>query len=149
MTFLTGIDIGGTSVKIGFISEEGNIIHKWNIPTNKHKGVETIIPNVWDSIQDNMLKQGLNKSDMTGMGVGAPGFIDVDSGMIYEAVNIGWKNYHLTQELSELSGLPVYLANDANIAALGENWKGAGNNARDVIAITLGTGVGAASYLMG
>ncbi|WP_217586708.1 ROK family glucokinase [Lentibacillus saliphilus] len=141
MTYVAGVDIGGTSVKIGIINREGDILHKWSIPTNTDQ-VETIIPDVWASIQTNMQMINLPIAKLAGIGVGAPGFIDSKNGLVHEAVNIGWKNYNLTDHLSQLSGVPVFLENDANIAALGENWKGAGNGALNVIAITLGTGVG-------
>ncbi|AIF43427.1 ROK family glucokinase [Virgibacillus sp. SK37] len=140
--YILGVDIGGTSVKIGIITDEGDVQHKWEIPTVKANGGDSILTDIWKSIEDKLQEVHINKGTVIGIGVGAPGFIDGDSGLIHEAVNIGWKNYHLTEILNKKSGLPVYLENDANIAVLGENWKGAGDQATNLLAITLGTGVG-------
>ncbi len=140
--YIIGIDIGGTTIKIGIIHNQGNIIKKWEIPTNTLNAGESIIDDIWHSLNSHLNKEGIDQSTILGIGVGAPGFIDVDTGFVFEAVNIGWRDVHLANKLKEKSGLPVFLENDANVAVLGENWKGAGNNAKNVIAITLGTGVG-------
>ncbi|WP_339228122.1 ROK family glucokinase [Oceanobacillus sp. FSL K6-2867] len=139
---LLGIDIGGTSVKIGIINQQGEIQKKWEVPTNKLNAGITIVEEVWASIEQKLSILHLSISSFLGVGVGAPGFIDMDTGLVYEAVNIGWKNFPLADQLKEKSGLPVFVANDANIAVLGENWTGAGNKAKNLIALTLGTGVG-------
>ncbi|APC48257.1 ROK family glucokinase [Virgibacillus halodenitrificans] len=140
--YILGVDIGGTSVKIGIITNEGDIRYKWEIPTVKTNGGNSILSDLWSAIETKLQDLHINKRTIIGIGVGAPGFIDGDTGFIHEAVNIGWKNYRLAEILTKLSGLPVYLENDANIAVLGENWKGAGNQATNLLAITLGTGVG-------
>ncbi|WP_100010658.1 ROK family glucokinase [Lentibacillus sediminis] len=137
-----GIDIGGTTVKIGMLSDSGDILDKWEIPTKKEKGGAGITADIWQSITAHMAASGTDKTDILGMGVGAPGFIDGETGFVYEAVNVGWKDFPLAEKLKQDSGLPVFVINDANIAVLGENWRGAGNQAKNVIAITLGTGVG-------
>ncbi|WP_284140401.1 MULTISPECIES: ROK family glucokinase [unclassified Virgibacillus] len=137
-----GIDIGGTSVKIGFINETGEILHKWQIATNKANGGKFIVDEIWSSIQAKLSEKKWAMVEIRGIGVGAPGFIDAKTGMVYEAVNIGWKNFDLGDQLKKQSQLPVYVENDANIAVLGENWVGAGKHANNLIAITLGTGVG-------
>ncbi|SFD54085.1 glucokinase [Lentibacillus persicus] len=134
---IIGIDIGGTTVKMGLIDHEGNIISKWEIPTNKADNGTFIVSDIWKSISSNV-----DKGTIKGIGIGAPGFIDSTSGHVYEAVNIGWKNIDLSSEMHSYSGLPVYAANDANVAALGENWKGSGNRTKNLFALTLGTGVG-------
>ncbi|MEC5422255.1 ROK family glucokinase [Virgibacillus sp. C22-A2] len=139
---IIGIDIGGTTVKIGMITNNGEIIDKWEIPTNTTNSGKSIIGDVWTSIERKLAVTNMKKTTILGIGIGAPGFIDGESGFVYEAVNIGWKEYNLAVELTGRSNLPVFLENDANIAALGENWKGAGNQARNLFAITLGTGVG-------
>ncbi|WP_373892816.1 ROK family glucokinase [Virgibacillus natechei] len=139
---MIGVDIGGTTIKIGFINNDGEILNKWEIPTNKSNAGISIIDDIWQSIHRRLTELNLTKDLILGIGVGAPGFIDGDNGFVYEAVNIGWKNFQLANQLKDKSGLPVFVENDANIAVLGENWKGAGNQARNVIAITLGTGVG-------
>src|SRR5699024_3601117 len=110
------------------------------IPTTKGRDGDALIKDIWKSVQDNL--EGDIHSVIKGIGVGAPGFIDGATGLIYEAVNIGWVNFPLAERLSNLTDLPVFIENDANVAALGENWVGAGNLADNVIAVTVGTGVG-------
>ncbi|MFD1038483.1 ROK family glucokinase [Virgibacillus byunsanensis] len=139
---IIGVDIGGTSIKIGMINENGNILSKWEIPTNLSNSGSTIVKDIWHSIQEQVETFYTTNYSILGIGVGAPGFIDSDNGFVYEAVNIGWKNFHLADQLQALSDIPVFAGNDANIAVLGENWKGSGNQAKNLIAVTLGTGVG-------
>ncbi|QKY69453.1 ROK family glucokinase [Lentibacillus sp. CBA3610] len=134
---IIGVDVGGTTVKLGIIANDGTVMDKWQIPTNKDNHGASIISDIWNSIKENTDTEAIK-----GIGVGAPGFIDSNAGYVYEAVNIGWRNKALADELRSISGLPVFTANDANVAALGENWKGAGSNARNLVALTLGTGVG-------
>ncbi|MBO0992006.1 ROK family glucokinase [Bacillus sp. SD088] len=137
---IIGIDIGGTAVKIGFLNKQGDIIHKWEIDTNKEKQGLYIIDEIWNSVASKISE--FQMTNILGIGVGAPGFVDKTTGIVYEAVNIGWKDFELGKELEKRSGLPVYVENDVNLVALAENWIGAGNNAKELIAITLGTGVG-------
>ncbi|MCF3944124.1 ROK family glucokinase [Oceanobacillus alkalisoli] len=138
---LIGIDIGGTSVKIGVLDINGSIIQKWEIKTRKENKGINVVSDIWKSINAELTWNEIN-NEVIGIGVGAPGFVSQQTGMVYEAVNIGWKNYRLKEKLQSLTNLPVFVENDANLAALGENWKGAGNNTNDIIVITLGTGVG-------
>ncbi|WP_017472575.1 ROK family glucokinase [Amphibacillus jilinensis] len=140
--YLIGVDIGGTTVKIGIISVVGEIITKWEIVTNKGANADKIPNDIWDAITDKLAIHQIDKQQILGIGVGAPGFVVADSGDIAEAVNLGWRDFPLGRILTDLSGLPVYVDNDANIAALGENWLGSGQLADHLIAITLGTGVG-------
>ncbi|WP_042223458.1 ROK family glucokinase [Oceanobacillus manasiensis] len=140
--WIAGVDIGGTTVKIGIISTDGVIHKKWEINTDKSDGGIHIIEDIWASVNKQLDESGIPLSNVLGVGLGAPGFIDGDTGYIFEAVNIGWKNYDLPKHLKAISGVPVFVENDANVAVLGENWKGAGQQEKNVIAITLGTGVG-------
>lgn len=140
--FIIGLDIGGTSVKIGFIDEQGEVMEKWSIPTNKENEGVSIVSDITHSITGKLNALQMDKQKLIGIGAGAPGFIDVSTGFVYEAVNIGWQNFDLAGELQENFGVPVFISNDANVAVLGENWKGAGRRVRNVIAVTLGTGVG-------
>ncbi|MBS4206643.1 ROK family glucokinase [Bacillus sp. FJAT-50079] len=137
---IIGIDIGGTTVKIGFLNMQGDIIHKWEIETNKERQGFYIIDEIWNSVSSKITEFQI--TNILGIGVGAPGFVDKTTGIVYEAVNIGWKDFELGKELEKRSGLPVYVENDVNLVALAENWMGSGNKAKDLIAITLGTGVG-------
>lgn len=139
---LVGIDIGGSTVKLGFINSQGVILKKWEIPTNVTNAGHTIIDDIWNAINTHLQLNELKNKTILGLGVGAPGFIETATGHVYEAVNIGWKNFDLAKKLKEKSSLPVFVENDANLAALGEYWIGAGEQANNMIAITLGTGVG-------
>ncbi|MCZ0704061.1 glucokinase [Natronobacillus azotifigens] len=140
--FLLGVDIGGTTVKIGVIQENGDIIEKWEILTNISSGATSIPSDIWTSIEGKLVELNIDNTDIIGIGVGAPGFVQTETGIVAEAVNLGWKDFKLADKLNTLSNLPVYVDNDANIAALGENWKGSGQLADNLIAVTLGTGVG-------
>ncbi|WP_226035025.1 ROK family glucokinase [Aquibacillus saliphilus] len=142
MNYFIGVDIGGTTIKIAIVNNDGQISSKWEIPTNKDNDGVSIPEDIWASIQSKLENSHIDKSSINGIGAGAPGFIDSETGNVALAVNIGWKDFELGSKLKALSGLPVFVDNDANIAALGENWKGAGNLAEYLIAITLGTGVG-------
>src|SRR5699024_8509897 len=139
---IIGVDVGGTSIKIGWLSATGHILAKWEIPTNTTNNGKTILTDVWRSISDGISKFDINIDDIIGIGLGVPGFVNSEEGIVDEAVNIGWKNVAIRDELHVLSGLPVCVANDANTAVLGENWRGAGNQSKNVLAVTLGTGVG-------
>ncbi|WP_089738589.1 ROK family glucokinase [Gracilibacillus ureilyticus] len=139
---LIGIDIGGTTVKNAIIGVEGKMIAKWEIETNINNQGASVPNDIWQSIRDRLEELKIGKDRIVGMGVGAPGFIEPDTGVVAIAVNIGWRDFELKEILEKLSGIPVFVDNDANIAALGENWKGSGNQVENMLAVTLGTGVG-------
>ena len=136
-----GIDIGGTTIKMGFINQAGEIIHKWEIPTNKYNKGEGIADDIWLSIKNTLGEQHPDM-EFSGVGVGAPGFVNRQTGIVEEAVNIGWKNYDLRDRIKKISRLPVVIENDANLAALAETWNHRSEHSDNVIFITLGTGVG-------
>ena len=102
-----------------------------------------IIPDIGDAIHAKLAELNVSHEKLKGAGVGAPGPIDTEKGLLFEAVNLGWKdNFPLRDLMQAAIGVPVAIENDANVAALGEMWKGAGKGSKDLIAITLGTGVG-------
>jgi len=141
--WLLGIDIGGTSVKLAFLTEEGDILHKWEIPTNTENNGSNIIQDIGEAVHKKLSELDVSHDKLKAAGVGAPGPIDQEKGVMFEAVNLGWPdNFPLRDLMQEAVGVPVAIENDANSAALGEMWKGAGEGAKDLIAITLGTGVG-------
>ncbi|MGM0844256.1 MAG: ROK family glucokinase [Bacillota bacterium] len=141
--WLVGIDLGGTTTKIAFVNFYGEIVHKWEIPTDTSENGKNIIVDIAKSIDHHLEELGETKLKLKGAGMGAPGPVDMANGIIYEAVNLGWeKNTPLKDLLEVETGLPCVIDNDANCAALGEMWKGAGNGAKDIVAVTLGTGVG-------
>ncbi|MFC7393347.1 ROK family glucokinase [Scopulibacillus cellulosilyticus] len=137
-----GIDLGGTSVKMAFIDDDAQIIDKWDIKTDTTNDGENIVSDISKSIKSKIEEHQKDKDLIKGIGMGAPGFLEMETGFVYQAVNIGWKNYPLKEELEKSVGLPVIVDNDANIAAIGEMWRGAAEGAKDVLCITLGTGVG-------
>ena len=138
--WLLGIDIGGTTIKLAFIDKQGVILHKWDIPTRKEENGLFIVSDIGKSVRTKLTEwQGGN---LIGVGMGAPGPVDFNTGSIYVAVNIGWKDYPLKEQLEKELGIPAVIDNDANVASFGEFWKGAGKGTNDLVCITLGTGVG-------
>ncbi len=136
-----GVDVGGTTIKIGLFDQEGNILDKWEIPTRTEDGGKGILPDIAWALQKKMGEKGLKKEEMSGVGIGTPGPVDKD-GIVHEAVNLGWGVFNLQERMEELCGMPVRAGNDANVAALGEMWKGGGQGYRNLVLVTLGTGVG-------
>lgn len=140
-TFCFAADIGGTTVKLGLFSSVGELIDKWEIPTDtKNEGIK-ILPDTAASIVKKMEDNKIDKSAVTGIGVGVPAPVTAE-GVVNGSANLGWKYKHVAKELSELTGLKVKVGNDANVAALGEMWKGGGRGEKNMVMITLGTGVG-------
>lgn len=136
-----GIDVGGTSVKCGLFQTDGNLVDKWEIPTRTENNGSEILPDVAKAIDKKIQEKGLDKADVEGVGIGIPGPVN-DKGEVACAVNLHWGFKEVAKELSDLTGLYAMAGNDANVAALGEAWKGAAEGARNTIMITLGTGVG-------
>ncbi|HEL2006285.1 TPA: ROK family glucokinase [Streptococcus suis] len=140
---IIGIDLGGTSVKLAILTTEGEIQEKWSIKTNILDDGSHIVPDIIDSIQHRFETHGLTKDDFLGVGMGSPGVVDSEAGTVIGAYNLNWKTLQLVKDQFEAAlGLPFFIDNDANVAALGEQWVGAGNNNPNVVFMTLGTGVG-------
>lgn len=140
---IIGIDLGGTSIKFAILTQEGEIQEKWSIKTNILDNGSHIVPDMIASIQHRLETHGLTKDDFLGIGMGSPGVIDREIGTVHGAYNLNWADKQAVKgPIEEALGLPFYIDNDANVAALGEQWVGAGNNAPDVVLVTLGTGVG-------
>ncbi|KON87055.1 glucokinase [Sporosarcina globispora] len=141
--WLVGVDLGGTTTKLAFINYYGEIIHKWEIPTDNSEEGKYITINIAKAIDHKLEELDLSKDKIIGIGMGAPGPVNLATGVVYNTVNLGWKdNYPLKDLLEVETSLQVIIDNDANCAALGEMWKGAGNGAKDLVCVTLGTGVG-------
>lgn len=136
-----GVDIGGTTVKLGLFDKEGCVLEKWEIPTVKENKGASILPDVAASIKAVMAEKNIEKDDVIGVGVGVPGPVD-EEGTIHKAVNLGWDVFNIPQVLSGYLGLPVKAGNDANVAAYGEMWQGGGKGYSNLVVVTLGTGVG-------
>lgn len=139
--YLLGIDIGGTSVKHGLFSGNGELLYKWEIETRKIDNGKYILSDIVDSIKNTLEDKNINKEDILGVGVGVPGPVK-DDGTVLGCVNLGWQEFNVSKTLEELLNIPVKVANDANIAALGEMYKGGGKGYKNMIMVTLGTGVG-------
>lgn len=136
-----GIDVGGTSIKCGLFQTDGVLVEKWEIPTRTENKGEAILPDVAESIKKKMEEHGLESGNVEGVGIGIPGPIN-EKGEAACAVNLYWGFKAVARELSDLTGLVAKAGNDANVAALGEAWKGAAEGARNMVMVTLGTGVG-------
>ena len=121
-----GVDIGGTTVKMGLFEKDGCVLDKWEIPTNKEKEGSFILPDVAKSIAAKMQERGLREEDIQGIGVGAPGAVDDEGTLTGGAVNIGWKVFNIPDVLKAYINVPVKALNDANAAAFGEMWQGGG-----------------------
>ena len=139
--YVFGVDIGGTTVKLGYFDTEGNVLDKWEISTRKEDNGSRILPDVAASIEKKIKDAGIDRKDVAGVGVGAPGPIDSD-GVVHKAANLGWGVFSIKETLENILKLPVMAGNDANVAALGEMWKGGGQGYKDLVVVTLGTGVG-------
>lgn len=136
-----GVDVGGTTVKMGFFETDGNLIDKWEIRTNTDDQGKQILPDIAKAIDNKLAQEGISKSEVEGIGIGVPGPVRGD-GVVNACVNLGWGVFNVAEELGRLTGLTVKVGNDANVAALGEMWKGGAMGCSDVIMVTLGTGVG-------
>ncbi len=137
-----GVDVGGTSVKIGLFETDGTLRFKWEVPTRKEEGGRYILEDVAASIREVLAEREIHLTDILGAGLGIPGPVLPD-GYVEVCVNLGWRDLNPQKELSALlDGIPVKSGNDANVAALGEMWRGGGMGFTDIVMVTLGTGVG-------
>ena len=136
-----GVDVGGTTVKCGLFQTEGTLVEKWEIPTRKENNGVNILPDVAETVLNKMKERGISKDEVAGIGIGVPGPVN-NKGEVPCAVNLYWGFTPVVKQMEELTGLPAKAGNDANVAALGEAWKGAAAGAQNVILATLGTGVG-------
>src|SRR4051812_26707129 len=136
-----GVDLGGTNLRAAAISRKGEILEKISGRTELRQGREAVITDMVDSI--NVLKRQLGDGTLAGVGIGVPGFILMEKGIILNSNNLPeFEGYPVRDEIEKRLGTPIFLENDANAAALGEKWVGAGRDVNDLILLTLGTGVG-------
>lgn len=140
---IIGIDLGGTTAKFAILNQQGEAQAKWSIKTDISKGGANIVPDIIESIKQQLELSQLSTEDFMGIGMGSPGTVNRADGTVIGAYNLNWKTLQpIRQQIEAAFGLPFFIDNDANVAALGEQWVGAGNNEPDVAFITLGTGVG-------
>ena len=148
MKYGFGIDLGGTTVKIAYFDETGEMLQKWEIPTVTTDGGKHILPHIAASIRDFINAYQINETMILGMGIGVPGPVS-SKGVVNKCVNLGWGVFNIAEQLTELTGFPVKAGNDANVAALGEYWKGGGKGCDNMVFATLGTGVGGGIVIEG
>lgn len=141
MKYCFGVDIGGTTVKLGLFEESGEILDKWEIVTHTEEEGKAILPDIAAAILAKLEEKKIDKADILGIGAGVPAPVTED-GIVNGSANLGWKYKNVKKELEELTGIKAEIGNDANVAALGEMWKGGGAGQKNMIMVTLGTGVG-------
>lgn len=141
MEYGFGIDVGGSVVKSGFFDVSGKLLDRWDTPTDTSDGGARILPAIAGQVESCLQKNAVTPEAVAGIGIGVPGPVDA-RGNVSKCVNLGWGAFNIERELSSLTGLNVRAANDANAAALGEMWKGAGRGHETLLMVTLGTGVG-------
>ncbi len=141
MTYAFGVDLGGTTVKLACFATPGKLLDKWEIPTDTSDSGSKILPDIASAVRQYMESHGIDKNSVIGIGIGVPGPVS-DTGIVNRCVNLGWGVFSVEQALGELTGFPVKAGNDANVAALGENWVGGGKGCSNMLMVTLGTGVG-------
>ncbi len=146
--YVFGIDVGGTTVKCGLFTADGTVVDKWEIKTDISNNGESIPADIAATVQAKMTEKSIEKAQVLGVGVGVPGPVLAD-GTVLCCVNLGWGEMNISKVLGDLLDLPAAAGNDANVAALGEMWKGGGQGYRDVVMVTLGTGVGGGIILDG
>ncbi len=139
--YVFGVDVGGTSVKMGLFDSEGLVLDAWEIPTRTENHGENILPDIAGSINQKIEDENMGKEDVIGIGIGVPGPVS-ENGVVNKAVNLGWGITPVADTIRVLCGTPVKAGNDANVAALGEMWKGGGQGYKSLVLVTLGTGIG-------
>lgn len=141
MRYGFGIDLGGTTVKLAYFDQQGQLLDKWEIPTDVSDSGSHILPDIAAAIDGYLQAHSIPKDSIIGLGIGVPGPVN-SKGEVIKCVNLGWGVFNISDALSALTGLPVKAGNDANVAALGEYWKGGGAGCENMVMATLGTGVG-------
>lgn len=143
-----GIDIGGTTVKMGLFKVDGTLLEKWEVDTRKEENGKHILDDIAKEIKDKMKEKSIHKNDVVGVGIGVPGPVN-SNGTVLKCVNLGWGVFNVEETLGEIIDLPVKAGNDANVAAMGEMWQGGGKGYKNIVMVTLGTGVGGGIIING
>lgn len=144
-----GVDIGGTTVKMGLFTVDGKVTDKWEIPTRKEENGKYILEDIAKSVKERMQRDTLILEDIAGLGIGVPGPVKEDR-TVLKCANLGWGVFNVADTVRELTGIEnVKVGNDANVAALGEMWQGGGKGYNNLVMVTLGTGVGGGVILGG
>lgn len=143
-----GVDIGGTTVKIGIFETNGNLLDTWEIPTRIEENGKYILGDIAEAVEKKLEEKSISRLDVEGIGIGVPGPVGPD-GTVLKCVNLGWGIFNVENELGQITGFKVRAGNDANVAALGEMWQGGGKGYKDMVMVTLGTGVGGGIIING
>ena len=147
--YCIGIDLGGTFIKGGIVDLEGNLIINDKVPTESAKGSLSVAKNLAALAESLIARLGITKDEVLGIGMGVPGMIDSKRGLVVYSNNLEWENFYIAKEIEALTSLPTKIANDANVAALGEARFGCGKDYTTTVLLTLGTGVGGGLVLDG
>lgn len=147
-TYAFGVDLGGTTIKMGLFKTNGDLLDTWEIPTRKQNNGSLILSDISEAINNKLSEKNISKDDIEGVGLGVPGPVGED-GTVFRCVNLGWDVFNVENELHKLTGFKVKAGNDANVAALGEMWQGGGVGYKSIVMVTLGTGVGGGVILNG
>ena len=143
LPYFVGIDVGGTNTKIGIVDDSGQTLGEVTIPTIEEEGPQGLISRAGEAIRQKTAELGISMGDLKSAGLGTPGPMDTDKGLILEPMNLPhWRHFPVRDRLSRDLGIPVAFTNDANAAAYGEYWVGSGRESKSMIMLTLGTGVG-------
>ena len=148
MKYCFGVDIGGTTVKLGLFTTDGEIVDKWEIKTRTENQGEAVLPDIAEALNAKLEEKKIDRDEVEGIGVGVPAPVDAE-GVVQNTANLGWGYKEVKREMEELSGMRAEIGNDANVAALGEMWLGAGKGRKNIIMVTLGTGVGGGIIIEG
>lgn len=141
MKYCFGVDIGGTTVKLGLFTTDGEIVDKWEIKTRTENQGEAVLPDIAEALREKLEEKKIGRDEVEGIGVGVPAPVNTE-GVVQNTANLGWGYKEVKREMEELSDMRAEIGNDANVAALGEMWLGAGKGRKNIVMVTLGTGVG-------
>lgn len=147
--YIAGIDLGGTTIQTVLTDEDYNIVTKYKSDTLAKKGPAAVIGRMMDAIDHVLEESNLSKKDLLGIGLGIPGLMDIEKGISLFAGNLSWENIQVLQPFKDRFQVPVYMDNDVRVNALGEWYFGAGRGVKNMVLITLGTGVGAGIIIDG
>lgn len=139
--YIFGVDLGGTTIKLGLFTQKGILLDKWEVPTRTENEGEHILPDIAAALRAKEKERKISPQQINGVGIGVPGAV-LDERFVKPCVNLNGWGGDVAKELTALCGLPVKVVNDANAAALGEMWLGGGKGHDNVVFVTLGTGVG-------
>jgi glucokinase len=147
--YIVGIDLGGTTIQTVLTDEDYNIVTKYKSDTLAEEGPAAVIGRMMDAIDHVLEESNLSKKDLLGIGLGIPGLMDIEKGISLFAGNLSWENIQVLQPFKDRFQVPVYMDNDVRVNALGEWYFGAGRGVKNMVLITLGTGVGAGIIIDG